>query len=155
MTGLPGDTPETLEKTVRGVLKIHPDMLRITRLLYCAERCWKTGCGTEVFSRWDWIEAVGQSALVFWHGWNRLGITGHSAGIARIGYTGAGDGRRCLSPRFPELCESRLIREKVDRELGSFAAGSRILLRVSSKDVPAQLDRKRQIFSIGGRWAIR
>ena len=45
-------------------------------------------------------------------------------------------------PAFRELCESRLIREKVDRELGSFAAGSRILLRVSSKDVSRTVGQK-------------
>lgn len=142
MTGLPGDTPETLEKTVRGVLKIHPDMLRIYPTVVLRGTLLENWMRDGSFQPMGLDEAVKVCAGILARMEQagipviRLGL--HASDTLEQEMVGG-----AYHPAFRELCESRLIREKVDRELGSFAAGSRILLRVSSKDVSRTVGQKR------------
>lgn len=142
MTGLPGDTSETLEKTVRGVLEIHPDMLRIYPTVVLREtmleRWMLDGCfqpmgldeAVEVCA--DILERMEQAGIPV----IRLGL--HALETLESQMVGG-----AYHPAFRELCESRLICRKVDRQLMAFSAGSSLLLKVSPGDVSRAVGQKR------------
>lgn len=142
MTGLPGDTPETLEKTVQGVLEIHPDMLRIYPTVVLRETMlerWMLdgsfqpmGLDEAVTVCADILERMEQAGIPV----IRLGL--HASDMLESQMVGG-----AYHPAFRELCESRLICRKVDRQLTAFSAGSSLLLQVPPGDVSRAVGQKR------------
>ena len=143
MTGLPGDTPETLEKTVRGVLELHPDMLRIYPTVVLRGTVLEKWMLDGSFVPMGLDEAVvvctGILAQMDLAGIPVIRLGLHASRTLEQQMVGG-----AYHPAFRELCESRLFRDRVDRELCRFAAGSRVLLRVSSKDVSRAVGQKRE-----------
>ncbi len=141
MTGLPGDSPESLKKTVDTVVSLCPDMLRVyptvvlrgTELARWMEEGRFTPMGVE--------EAVQVCAPIL-RRMKREGIP-----VIRMGL----HAERSLEtemiggayhPAFRELCESRLLREDVTPQLTHRAPG-KVTLLVPPRDISRAVGQKR------------
>lgn len=142
MTGLPGDTPETLENTVRGVLEMHPDMLRIYPTVVLRQTMLESWMLDGSFQPMGLDEAVEVCADIL-ERMEQAGIPVIRLGLHASQTLEADMVAGAYHPAFRELCESRIIRRKIDRQLMAFSAGSSLQLQVSPGDVSRAVGQKR------------
>lgn len=141
MTGLPGDSPESLAKTVDAVVSLRPDMLRIyptvvvrgTALARWMEEGRFTPMGVE--------EAVETCAPIL-RRMNKENIP-----VIRMGLHAEQSLERemlggAYHPAFRELCESRLLREDVTPVLFRHAPGP-VTLLVPPQNISRAVGQKR------------
>ncbi len=134
MTGLPGDTPETLSETIEEVVRLHPDMLRVYPTVVLQGTlldCWRKE-GT--FQPMGLPEAVRVCAGILDRMERenipviRMGL--HASASVEQEMTGG-----AYHPAFREMCQSELVYNRVCEKLSAFLPGSTLLLFVSPREI--------------------
>lgn len=141
MTGLPGDSPETLKRTLDAVVSLRPDMLRVYPAVVLKGTVMARWMEDGAFTPMGVEEAVETCAPILRRMERehipviRMGLHAEKSMEADI-LGGA------YHPAFRELCQSRLLREDVTPVLLQRPPGKAALL-VPPRDVSCAVGQKR------------
>lgn len=141
MTGLPGDSPESLQRTVDAVVSMRPDMLRIYPAVVLKGTAMARWMEDGAFTPMGVEEAVEVCAPIL-RRMEQAGIPVIRMGLHAEKSMEAGILGGAYHPAFRELCESRLLREDVTPVLLQRAPGKAALF-VPPQNISRAVGQKR------------
>ncbi len=143
MPGLPAETTASFLKTIRGVIEIRPDFVRIYPALVVKES------GLEELYRDGQFEPLSMNKAVAVSAVSYQMLTDAGVGVVRMGLQPSESLEESVvagpyHPAFGELVRSRLWFREIRQQLSRLAPGKKLQIRLSHRDISAVVGLKKQ-----------